>query len=319
VVRAESEKAPAGLPDGGGSEIRKVRERGRGIQRRERVSRRPSRVTAAHTLKLAEHLSERDRCIAVECYEQHVLTTDQLTRLYFTGARLATRRLNTLYELRVLDRFRPMKPRGEGTAPYHWILDEAGAIVVADYKGIAPDELHYNHADALGLASSRNLTHHVESNEFFTRLAVESVRAGGELSEWYGVRTLARLFANATVPDGYGVLTLPERRPLHLLLELDRGTEASRVLRAKAESYTRTLPHSSLAKLRPVVILAVPSERRAQTAVAAVADAGGPLVVAVWSAASSESVLAVVKAAALRADQVACSSTAARSADRSVR
>jgi hypothetical protein len=298
--RANRQYAPADPPDADSSKTRKGRERARADARQERAGRRPGRVTAEHALKLAEHLTDRDRCIAVECYEQHVLTTDQLRRLYFTRTRLATRRLNTLYELRVLDRFRPMKPRGEGTAPYHWILDEAGAAVVADYKGIAVDELRYSHANALALASSRNLTHHVESNEFFTRLAVESVRAGGELAEWYGVRTLAHLFANATVPDGYGVLTLPERASAHLLLELDRGTEASRVLRAKAESYARTLPHSSLAELRPVVILAVPSERRARTATSAVAGAGVPIVVAVWSATSDAPVLPIAERAAAR-------------------
>jgi len=259
---------------------------------------RPSRVTAEHALKLAAHVTDRDRRIAVECYEQHVLTTDQIKRLYFPGLRGATRRLHTLYELRVLDRFRPIRPRGEGTAPYHWVLDEAGALIVADHKGISRSELHYSHADALGLAASRNLTHHVESNEFFTRLAVESSRAGGLLSEWYGVRTLAHLFGNASVPDGYGVLTMPRRASLHLLLELDRGTEASRVLRKKAEGYARTLPHSSLRDLRPVVILAVPSERRARTAVAAVAGTGAPIAVAVWSAASRTPVLSIAQTAA---------------------
>jgi hypothetical protein len=259
---------------------------------------RPSRVTAEHVLKLAAHLTDRDRRIAVECYEQHVLTTDQIQRLYFPGLRGATRRLQTLYELRVLDRFRPNKRRGDGTAPYHWVLDEAGAIIVADHKGIPRSQLHYNLADALAVAASRNLTHHVESNEFFTRLAVESSRAGGSLSEWYGVRTLAHLFANVSVPDSYGVLTLPGRAPLHLLLELDRGTESSRVLRKKAEGYTRTLPNSSLRDLSPLVLLAVPSDRRAQTATAAVANTGAPIAVVVWSADSSASVLRMVTKAA---------------------
>lgn len=259
---------------------------------------RPNRITSEHVVKLAAHLTERDRRIAVECYEQHVLTTDQITRLYFPALRGATRRLQTLYELRVLDRFRPTKPRGEGTAPYHWVLDEAGAIIVADHKGIPSSELHYSHADALGLATSRNLTHHVEGNEFFTRLAVESSRAGGSLSEWYGVRTLAHLFANASIPDGYGVVTLPRREPMHLLLELDRGTEASRVLRKKAQVYASTLPHSSLRDLRPTVIFAVPSERRAQTARAATANTGAPIAVVVWSAASGTPTLPLVTNAA---------------------
>jgi hypothetical protein len=202
--------------------------------------------------------------------------------------------LHTLYELRVLDRFRPTRKQAEGTAPYHWVLDEAGALIVADHKGIPRRELHYSHADALAVSTSRNLTHHVESNEFFTRLAVEASHAGGSLSEWYGTRTLAHLFANASVPDSYGVLIVPGREPLHLLLELDRGTEASRVLRKKAESYAAVLPYTSLRDVNPLVIFAVPSERRAQTASAAVAGSGAPIIVVVWSAASDTSVLRLI-------------------------
>ena len=147
---------------------------------------RPSRLREQHIATLPAHLTERDRRIALDCYEHHVLRTDQLKRLHFTGLRTAAARLGLLYELRVLDRFRPGARRGEGTLPYHWILDEAGALIVADHKGIEPSQLHYTHADALNYATSRNLTHHVEANEFFTRLAVEANQSHGALSEWYG-------------------------------------------------------------------------------------------------------------------------------------
>jgi hypothetical protein len=242
-------------------------------------------------------LTERDRRIALDCYEHHVLRTDQLKRLHFTGLRTATARLQLLYELRVLDRFRPGARRGEGTLPYHWILDEAGALIVADHKGIEPNQLHYTHADALSYATSRNLTHHVEANEFFTRLAVEANQAHGALSEWYGVRTLAHLFAGTLLPDGYGVLTLPHRAPLHILLELDRGTESSQILREKAKRYAEVLPRSSLREYNPFVIFVVPSPRRAQTATTATANTHAPIAVTVWSAGSARSVLAAVTAA----------------------
>lgn len=265
------------------------------------AGRRRSRLPDDHALLLASHVTERDRRIAVDCYEHHVLTTDQISRLYFPKPRGATARLQTLYDLRVLDRFRPSRKRGEGTLPYHWVLDEGGALLVADHKGIEQGQLHYSRADALNLAASRNLTHHVEGNEFFVRLAVESSAAGGALSEWYGVRTLARLLGGVAVPDGYGVLNLPDHDPLHLLLELDRGTESSRVLQKKATSYAEILPHSTLRDLRPLVIFAVPSDRRAQTASSAVSHSGAPVVVVTWSAASRSSLLRAVIAASERA------------------
>lgn len=106
------------------------------------------------------------------------------------------------------------------------------------------------------------------------------------------------MLAGIVVPDGYGVLTMPNRPPLHLLLELDRSTEPSRVLREKAKAYADILPHSSLSKHNPFVIFAVPSVRRAQTAAAATANTHAPIAVTVWSAATTRSVLATVTTAA---------------------
>jgi hypothetical protein len=199
-----------------------------------------------------------------------------------------------LYELRALDRFRPSARPGEGSHPYHWILDEAGALLVADRKGIDRGELHYRHEDGLRLASSRNLDHHVEVNEFFTRLAVEANAGGGELREWYGVRTLAHMLAGRVVPDAYGVLAMPDAPPLHILLELDRGTEAGKVLREKAARYAEILPRSGLRDLDPFVVLAVPSARRAETAHAATASAAVPMCVTIWNRRTTRSVLAIV-------------------------
>jgi hypothetical protein len=227
-----------------------------------------------------------------------VLTTDQLTRLHFTGVRTARARLGLLYELRVLDRFRPLCKRGEGTMPYHWILDEAGALIVADHRGIDRALLRYTHTDGMKLSASRTLAHHVEANELFTRLAVEARRAGGALTQWYGVRTLAHLFAGVVIPDGYGVLAMPHRPALHILLEYDRSTETARVLREKARRYADTLPRSSLRDLNPLVILAVRSPRRAQTATAAAAHSGARIAVIVWDAPTARSVLALVTNAA---------------------
>jgi len=58
-------------------------------------------------------------------------------------------RLRRLYELRVLERF-PRPKVGEGSHPYHWILDEAVALLVADWKGIDRRELRYTRDDGQG-------------------------------------------------------------------------------------------------------------------------------------------------------------------------
>jgi hypothetical protein len=261
----------------------------------ERARRR--RLTDEDVVRLASHLTERDRRIAVDCFDHRVLTTSQLKRLHFTGTRTAVARLGLLYSLRVLDRFRPILARGEGSAPYHWVLDEAGALIVADHQSVERAALGWQHAVAIGVATSVKLAHHVEVNEFFTRLSVEASGAGGALSEWYGERALRPLLGRDVVPDGYGVITLPGRAPIHLLLELDRGSEPSGTLREKAKRYARAVPRSSLRDVDPLALFVVPGRRRAQTAAAALAGARTRLAVTVWSRATTDSVLAAVVAA----------------------
>lgn len=270
---------------------------------------RRGRVSEAQLRRLAAHLTDRDRQIALDCYEHRVLTTQQLERLHFSAPRAGRRRLRTLYELRVLDRFRPRLPLGQGSAPYHWVLDEAGAHIVAEQHDLERHQLRHTRSAALSVADSAKLTHHVEVNELFARLAAEARAAGGALSEWYGERTLHELFEGRVAPDGYGVLRMPDRPPLHLLLELDRGTETAARLREKAVRYERAIPRSSLRATAPLIILAVPSPPRGRTATTAIANIAAPIAVVVWSAASSGSVLSLVTLAAETSDHAAVTHT----------
>jgi hypothetical protein len=107
----------------------------------------------------------------------------------------------------ILDRFRPPWERGQGSTPWHWILDETGAYIVAEQLGIERKELNWRRASALAIAASAKLRHHIEVNEFFSRLASEAATQGGALAEWYGERTTQRLFQGRVTPDGYGCCT----------------------------------------------------------------------------------------------------------------
>jgi hypothetical protein len=260
---------------------------------------RPGKITSGHLVSLGSRLTDRDRQIVSDCYDHHVLTTEQLVRLHFAGPRSATARLDALYRLRVLDRFRPPWPRGAGSTPYHWILDEAGAHIVAAQQGVERRRLRWRHADALGVAQSGKLSHHVEINEFLSLLALEAKLGHGALREWYGERATHTLF-EGVAPDGYGVLILPGRSPLHLLLELDRATEPAHRLRQKATRYAREIPRSELGKLDAFVILAVPTATRAKLATEAIANTGAPIAVAEWSKTSTRSPLSIVTDAADR-------------------
>ena len=252
-------------------------------------STRRGRVGDTQLAALLGRVTRRDRQIALDCFEHRVFTTGQLERLHFSGPRVARRRLLALYELRVLDRFRPVLPHGEGSAPHHWVLDEGGAHLVAAMRGLERKQLRYNHAAVVGLAESSKLAHQLEVNELFTRLAQEAAGAGGSLTEWYGERTTCTLLGGRAIPDGYGVLALPDREPIHLLIELDRATEPLERLAAKAAAYARVLRRSTLADLQPLVLLLVPTAARAAAARRAIP--AGPLTPVVWSAASADSPL----------------------------
>ena len=265
---------------------------------------RPGKVSMAHVVSLGSRLTERDRQIVLDCYEHHVLTTGQIERLHFTGERTARERLRVLYELRVLDRFRPPWRRGEGSTPYHWILDEAGAHIVAELHGLDRRELKWRHSTALALSHSAKLRHLLEINEFFARLAQDTRRAGGALSEWYGERSSQRLFNGEVNPDGYGVVSHLTHDPIHVLLELDRATEPTSTLRDKGIRYAKALPRSVLLESRPVIILAVPTPARASAAAAATVNVSAPISVAVWDGGGSalEIVLAASRPRARRDD-----------------
>jgi hypothetical protein len=262
--------------------------------RKETDGLRPRKVTDAHLAEVGGRITERDRQIALDCYEHQVLTTEQLQRLYFPSIRSARYRLLSLYSLRVLDRLRPTWHRGEGSTPYHWILDEAGAYIVAADQRIDRRELRWRHTTALSAAASSTLTHRIETNEFFTRLAQDAAAAGGVLSEWYGERTTHNMLDGIVKPDGYGVLNLPGRRPVHLLLELDRDTEPTERLREKATRYSRAVPRSTLRDVNLLVLFAVPSAARARAASVAISGTALPLAAAVWTLSSAAAALPAI-------------------------
>jgi Replication-relaxation len=171
---------------------------------KETLDARPARVTLQWVVRCASRLTDRDRQIALDCYDHHVLTTGQLQRLHFPSVRAACGRLRVLYLLRVLDRFQPPWERGQGSTPWQWILDETGAYIVAEQLGIERKELNWRRATALAIAASAKLSHHIQVNEFFSRLAFEAAAQGGALTGWYGERATQRLFQGRVTPDGYG-------------------------------------------------------------------------------------------------------------------
>ncbi len=190
---------------------------------------------------LAARLTARDRWLLRMLHEHRVLTTTQITELAFGTTRAATARLLTLYQHRAVDRFRPLAPAG--SAPLHFILDEAGAQVLAAEDGITTAELGYRRDRALAIALSAQLAHTTGANGFFTALAAAARASSGQaaLGCWWSERRCAAVWGDLARPDGYG--RWREQFPGHaavtadFFLEFDNGTENLRRLIAKLAGY----------------------------------------------------------------------------------
>lgn len=241
---------------------------------------------------LAARLTDRDRRIALNCFEHRVLTTEQLRRLHFQAARTARERLQELRELRILASFRPPRQPRAGSSPNHWVLDEAGALVVAAELGIERAELRWQASAALAIASSSKLAHQHAVNEFVTRLAEDAQTVGGGVDPWWGERRAAELLDRIVSPDSYARLKLPGEPALDLLVELDRATEDHQRLREKTRRYAKALARSDLPA--PLVLLLVPSLGRAERAAGTLAASPAPITIATWTPEQGRSPLALI-------------------------
>ncbi len=166
-----------------------------------RLARDP-RLTAA----LVARLTARDRWLLRMLLEYRVLTTTQITDLAFGTTRAATARLLTLYQHRAVDRFRPLAPPGTGSMPLHFVLDDAGAAVLAAEDATTPAALGYRRDRALAIALSPTLAHATGANGIFTSLAAAARASNGTqvLQRWWSERRCTATWGEHTRPDGYG-------------------------------------------------------------------------------------------------------------------
>nr|MDT0663518.1 replication-relaxation family protein [Micromonospora sp. DSM 115978] len=194
--------------------------------------------SAEHQLWLVRHLTPRDRWITRMIHEHRVLTTHQIVELGWVTRRSANIRLLELYRWRVLDRFQPLAV--SGLSPMHYVLDVAGAAVLAHEDGLDPKKIGYQHDRAMGIAHSLHLAHRVAVNGMFTRLVhhARQPEVTGRLTAWWSEERCARSFGDIVRPDAYGRWARG-RAEVEWFLELDFGSEALRRLTFKIVAYER--------------------------------------------------------------------------------
>jgi Replication-relaxation len=193
--------------------------------------------------------------------------------LFFSSVRRAQDRLRFLYEERVLDRFYPPRPYGLGKPQAHWLLDEAGAILVAASLGLERKRLGWQRRD--DWASYPQLLHRLEANRFVTDLIAATLADGSlGVSEWWGSRTAASQLCESAqhgrpIPDG-SFFFETAASPIECYLEGDRGTETLARLTNKLKLYWHAEVHSS-ERGHINVLFVVPTERRLRALADAVA------------------------------------------------
>jgi hypothetical protein len=199
-----------------------------------------------------------------------VFTSHQIAALAWPTHRAANQRLLQLYKWRVLDRFQPFVT--SGAAPMHYVLDVAGATLLAREDGLEMRELGYRHDRAIGIAHSLQLAHTTGINGFFAALSARSRngQSGGELIAWWSQARCQRHFGDIVRPDAYGRWYEPRAGVIEWFLEYDCGTEPLGVLSAKISRYARLAATTGITT--PVLIW-LPSSRREAGARRALAEA----------------------------------------------
>lgn len=219
------------------------------------VARTPRQNPAASPLVLANRLTGRDLRVLGLLLEHRVLTTPQIADVAYRSAVTAAHRMLALHRLGVADRFRPCV--AAGSAPWHWIIADAGAAVLAGRKGVA---IGYRRAGVEAVAFSRQLGHLVGCNGLFTALAAAARDGDGrELAVWWSEWTCARQWGDVVRPDGYGRWREDGRR-VDFFAEWDTGTETTGRVAAKLTAYTRLAEVTGISDTR--ILLCLPTARR---------------------------------------------------------
>jgi len=105
----------------------------------------------------------------------------------------------------VVDRFRPHQPLGAGSAPYHYLLGEAGATALAADPSTTAERPGRDQAQLLGLANANaRLTHLLAVNTLVAQLThTTRHRAGTRLVCWWPAQRCQARWGRLIAPDAY--------------------------------------------------------------------------------------------------------------------
>ncbi len=154
---------------------------------------------------LAGRLTDGDWQVCRLLLEHQVLTTGLLALLLGVPPRTLQQRLATLTSLRLVDRFRPHQPVGAGSAPYHYLLGEAGAAVLAADGEHDVDRSGWDRAQLLRLAHANGrLTQLLAVNTLLAQLTdAARHQPGTRLVCWWPAHRCHAQWGRLIGPDAY--------------------------------------------------------------------------------------------------------------------
>jgi hypothetical protein len=203
-------------------------------------------------LRVQSVLTARDHLLLEWLADHGVFTTPQLAYALFSSLDFAQHRLSRLTALRLVDRFRPFRPDG-GSFPFHYVIDQLGAEVVAAQRDQSPPRPGFAKANRRRWTAARTLGHRLGVNGFFTDLAgYARTHPDHTLARWWPEPRCSQTGAFARPsdpvdlhalaapirPDGHGVWTAPGAR-VPFFLEYDTGGEPLTELMRKLVGYAR--------------------------------------------------------------------------------
>jgi Replication-relaxation len=126
--------------------------------------------------------------------------------------------------------------RGGRDQPAHWLLDEAGAQLVAAILGVERKRLGWQRRDDWG--SHRQLAHRLEVNRFVTALIAATLTDHTlAVRAWSGPRAASERLDQRVRPDARLLLQTAIGTAIECLIEWDRATEPGERLAEKLARY----------------------------------------------------------------------------------
>jgi hypothetical protein len=178
----------------------------------------PLPVVTVRDLEILDRLSQHEP-----------LSTSELCLLFFSGLRTCRARLVKLEEQQLLTRVYPARTRRGGCTEALWFLSPRGRRTMGAPARRPPS------------LSIPDLEHRRATAAVFLRLVQRSFATPEEgLYSWLGEQQAQQGTGASVRPDGYGRYLLPDGE-ITFYLELDRGSESTRRIKAKLDAYKQAL------------------------------------------------------------------------------